>query len=343
MAARKSTDRSSDKSSDAVEQVLRLFTILHLVASRRDGQRIGRAQLARACECDIRTVIRAFILLREAQIPLDYDDVARTYTLPDKGWALTTSTLTASDVLALTLACSLLADETTPFAEQTRTALEKVTMGMPHALRQLLEQTKQALQISGGMARDYSRAPLRLLLTATARRQTVEMLYDSRNSGLTERRLVDPYRVDMRDGRYLDMQAWCHKDRRVKTFAVDRVLEARMIDRKFSVQPWDDSDEGVIGGIRDGAWIDVTVRFDSEVAPYARDRTWPFDATFTNEEDGGVILQGKVRGTAGIVRELLSWRRHAVVLGGPELRARMAEEVQAMAAHYDDPEKIEKS
>jgi predicted DNA-binding transcriptional regulator YafY len=341
MAARKSTDDSADKSSDALEQVLRLFTILHLVTSRRDGQRISRAHLARACECSTKTVSRAVKLLREAQIPIDYDEVTRTYKMLDKGWALTTSALSASDVLALTLACALQADETSPFADETRKALEKITLGMPPALCQLLEQTTQALQTSGGMARDYSRAPLRLLLAASAQRQTIEMLYDSRSSGRCERRLVDPYVVEMRDGRYWEMQAWCHKDERVKTFALDRVLEARTTGARFVVRPWERSSRGVVGGLRGGDWVELVVRFDAVVTPWAKDRQWPFDVEYTAEADGGVIMRGQVRGLEGIVRELLSWRRHAVVLGGPELRARMAEEVQAMAAHYADTEKIE--
>jgi len=92
---------AAQRSADAVEQVPRLSTILHLVASRRDGQRIGRQHLAQACECSVRTVGRAVRLLHEAKIPIDHDGAAQTYALPDKGWALTTTALTGSDVLAL--------------------------------------------------------------------------------------------------------------------------------------------------------------------------------------------------------------------------------------------------
>jgi predicted DNA-binding transcriptional regulator YafY len=333
----------ADSDTDPVARVLRLFTILQLVTSRRAGHPLGRPALADACECSIKSVGRAIGMLKAAHIPLEYDAKERAYTLPDKGWTLTTSALTASNVLALTLACSLQADESTPFAAETRIALEKITVGMPPALRQLLEQTAQTLRMSGSMARDYSRAPLELLLLASARRQTVEMLYDSRNSGRCDRRLVDPYLVEMRDGRYWEMQAWCHRDERVKTFALDRVMEARTNGARFEERPWDRSSRGVVGGWRDGAWIEVAVRFDATVAPWARDRKWPFEATLTDEPDGGLILRGQVRGLHGIVRELLTWRRHAVILGGPELRSRMAEEVRAMAALYADTERPEEA
>jgi predicted DNA-binding transcriptional regulator YafY len=330
------------KPSDPVERALRLFTILQLLAARRPGQRFGRADLALACECSVKTIGRELLILK-SHIPLDYDPVAKTYGLPDKGWALTTSALNGSDVLILALARSVLADDAGPLAAQLQTTLDKITVGLPPALRQLLTEAAQTVRATGGPARDYSHAPVALMQRAAARQETVEMLYDSRNSNTCERRLVDPYLVERRDGRYWEVHARCYRDGTVKTFALDRVLESRLTGQKFIRGEWDESSKGVFGGIRGEDWVALAVRFDATVAPYARDRTWPFDATLTEKADGSVVLTGQVRGVKGVVRELLTWRRHAVVLGGPELRAAMAEEVRAMAAHYADPENTEKT
>jgi predicted DNA-binding transcriptional regulator YafY len=147
---------------------------------------------------------------------------------------------------------------------------------------------------------------------------------------------VDPYRLDRRDGRYLEMQAWCHENRMVRTFALNRVLEARVTEETFAVREWNASDEGVVGGLRGGPLVGLEVCFDAVVAPFARERQWPFKATFEEGAGGSLILRGQVHGMDGIVRELLSWRHHVRVLGGPELRARMVEEVRALAALYPD-------
>ncbi|HZO89350.1 MAG TPA: WYL domain-containing protein [Chthonomonadaceae bacterium] len=324
--------------SDAAARAARLFQIVTLVASRRPGERIGREQLAEACECTIKTIQRDIRCLQEAQVPLEYDVLARTYTLPVRGWAYPVVKMTATDAMALAIARGLLVNTPSalPFASEIATALEKVTAGLTPALRALLEAASRALTEHGGTARDYSHAPVGRLLEAIALRQTVEMLYESRSSHTTERRAVDPYRLDRRDGRYFELQAWCHRRQQVRTFALDRISDVRLTGQVFTPHPWDESDEGVVSGLRGGALIPVEVRFDARVAAYARERRWGFTPTFENQEDGSVILRGVARGTDGILQELLAWKRFAQVLGGPELRAAMQQEIRAMVALYEE-------
>lgn len=329
-------DSMAAYSSDPVACVLRMFVILLRIAARRPDQRISRQSLADECECSVSTIKRAVNTLRAARIPLDYDPAQRTYRLDDMGWNLSLAALSGTQALTLDFALSLLANTQPPgpLACRARSAQTLLRAAVPAAHRHRLEQTDTLLHPAGGLARDYSHAPLDLLWDAARRQQTVQMLYDSRNSGRCEQRLADPYRIDQREGRYWEMQAWCHRDRRVKTFALDRIEQARLSGQTFVVQPWDNSDRGVMGGLRDKDWIALEVRFDAVVAPYARARAWPFEAQWEEQDDGSVILRGQVRGAEGVVRELLSWRRHAAVLGSPELRAHMAEEVEAMAALY---------
>lgn len=325
--------------SEALAQLARLFTILHLVSARRAGRPLGRTALANACQCSTKTIDRDLKLLEAAHVPVRYERQERAYTLPDKSAVTSLVTMTPTDALALALMRGLLAnpDSPLPFAAEMQTALDKATGLLAPPLQSLMDAAIAGLHEPGGAARDYGQAPVQKLLTAVAKRQTVEMLYASRSSGVTDRRAVDPYRLDRRDGRYLEMQAWCHRRREVRTFALDRVLDLRATGETFTRREWNDSDEGIVGGLRGGPRIAVEVRFDGVVAPFARERKWPFVATFEDAPEGSVVVRGEVQGLDGIVRELLTWRRHAVALGGPELRARMAEEVRAMSALYPDP------
>lgn len=324
--------------SDPTTRILRLFTILFRIAGRRPGQQISRRTLAETCECSIATIKRDLNVLRLAHVPLDYDPQQRSFAFPAVGWKLQVAALPRSDALALGLALSLLSGSAVPqsLTDQITTALAQVTSGLSPAIQEQMRQMGALVRQTGVMARDYSHVPLDLIMEAGRRQVTVQMLYDSRSSGACTQRFADPYRVDHRDGLYWEMQAWCHNDKRVKTFALDRIQQVRLTEDTFIVQPWDDSDKGVVGGLRDGGWIEVVVHFDPIVAPYARDRLWPFVTTFEALEDGSVILRGEVRGTEGIVRELLSWRSHATVLGGAPLRERMTAEVRAMAALYTE-------
>ncbi len=322
--------------SDAAVRAARLFKIVTLIASRRPGERIGREQLAQACDCTVKTIQRDIQCLLDAHIPLEYDTITRTYTLPSRGWVYPVVQMTATDAMALAIARGLLVNTPAlPFAAEIAVALEKVTAGLTPALRSLLEAASGGLADPGGTARDYSQAPAGRLLEAIATRQTVEMNYESRSSRTTERRAIDPYRLDRRDGRYFELQAWCHRRQQVRTFALDRITAVQLTGRTFTPQPWEESDEGVVSGLRGGALIPLEVRFEPVVAPYARERRWGFTATFEDQADGAVVMRGVVRGPDGIIQVLLAWKRFAKVLGGPELRAHIAEEARIIAALYD--------
>lgn len=324
--------------SDTPARAARLFKIVTLVASRRPGERLGREQLAEACECTSKTIQRDIQCLQDAHIPIEYDTVGRTYTLCDRGWTYPLVQMTATDAMALALARRYLTDSPSPlpFRKEIADALRKATSGLTPALRSLLESTSHGLSDRGGTARDYSRAPLGLLLESISAHETVEMTYDSRSSHTCERRIIDPYRLDRRDGRYFDLQAWCHRREEVRTFALDRISDVRKTGERFVPRTWDESDEGVVGGLRGGDPVSVEVRFHPQVTAYAKERRWGFRAEWEGREDGSLVMRGTVRGVEGIVRELLGWQRYVEVLGGPELRTRMAEEVRAMAALYEE-------
>jgi predicted DNA-binding transcriptional regulator YafY len=323
-------------SVEPVVQALRLFTILRLTAARRPGRRISKQVLAEACECSTKTIQRDLRLLEAAQIPIDYDPVEHSYYLPDKGWSAPLVSLTARDALALAFLRSQIVERAAqmPFASQIESALDKVMAGLSPQLRTVMETAAVAMHVPGGLARDYSHAPFGLVLQAIRGRLTLEILYESRRSGTRDWRRVDPYRIDQREGRYLEIQAWCHKNQAVLTFALDRLHDARLTQETFELRSWSDSDEGVVGGLRGGPWVEVVVRFDPVVAQYARDKNWPFKAQFEADANGSVTMTCRVQGVDGMLRELLSWRRHAEVLGGPEMRAAMVEEVEAMSALY---------
>jgi len=90
--------------SEALQQVARLFKIITLVRSQTRGRSLGRAELAQACECNIRTIQRDLQLLQEAGIPVEYDYRQKAYMIPEKGWIFPIAPMTVEDALALALA-----------------------------------------------------------------------------------------------------------------------------------------------------------------------------------------------------------------------------------------------
>lgn len=323
--------------SDALQRVARLFKIVTCLRSQTPGRPLGRQALADACECDKRTIQRDLQLLQEADIYIEYDPRTRTYTLPEKGWVFPVSALTAEDALALALARGLLQTSGLPQSAALLTTLDKVTGSLSPALAELMHEAAQVLQ-PGQLTRDYSRAPIPELLAAAQARQTVEVDYQSRSGQARFWRPIDPYLIAARAGQFWELHGWCPRNEEIRTFALDQVFGLRLIGSTFHLREaeWNAfaTSRGIVGGLRGGLPIPVEVVFLPPVAAYARDHHWPDGLTFQMHPGGTAQLTGTALGADGLVAELLRWRRFCRVDGGPELRARMAEEVQAMAALY---------
>lgn len=323
--------------SDALARVARLFKIITLVTSQTAGRSLGREQLAEACECSPRTIQRDTDLLQEAGIPLTYDAGQRAYVLPERGWTFPIAPLTSEDVLSLALLQEIIGMPGFPQPRELQATLRRLTAGIPSGLADLMREASQALRL-GSSTRDYSRAPIQGLIAAASARQTVEIDYLSRSGRGRSWRRVEPYVVDAREGRFWELHGWCPRNNAIRTFALDQVLEMRLTGETFVVREPDwtlfAGAQGIVGGVRSGLSVAIDVLFLPEVALYARDRHWPDGLVLTLQDDGTARLQGQVQGVAGIVPELLRWRRFCRVDGGPELRTKIIEELNAMADLY---------
>jgi len=322
--------------SNPMERAARIVTILNLVPEEPTGRRVGRQELADACECDVRTIQRTLVQMELYGLPIEYNAQHHTYLMVRKGMKLSALTLTITDILALAAARAILCSQSSPFRNEIDVALNKVTAGLSEDLAGLMESASIAFGEYGHTARDYSGVPMVALTKAITRRETIEMTYGSRTSNNTRRRKVDPYKIKGWEGGYLGLAAWCHERKEVRTFALDRIVDPKPTGEQFTIQPWDDNDEGVVHGLSGGPEIEVIAKFSSTVARSASEHRWRFKAEFVDGEDGSVTLHGSVRGTDGIIRELISWRSHVEVIGGAELRRAMREEVLNVARMYAD-------
>jgi predicted DNA-binding transcriptional regulator YafY len=329
-----------------ITRVTRLLKIIAHLRQRGPKEQIGRKLLAQEFGCDPRTIQRDVELLQVTMhLPLIYDRSSKTYTLQQAEEAPLSVSFTAEEALALALARGILTASGFPLKDAVLAALDKATVQLPVALQRDLAQVTETLQAAEvlqaePLARDYSQAPLAALVEAARSQQTLELHYQSRSSQQLTWRRVDPYEVALRNGQNWELHGWCHTRQAIRTFALDKILQVHPTSALFArhEQEWKAFQDvgAVLGGLRGEAPVTVQVIFDADVAAYALDRQWPKTLRLTVLPDGCVQMTGTAQGTQGLVVELLSWRRYALVKGGPELRAQMEAEVQAIAARYEE-------
>jgi predicted DNA-binding transcriptional regulator YafY len=327
--------RSQSVESDVLPRLTRLFKILTLLSSRSPQELIGRKELADACGASVRTVQRDLDLLTDGQMaPIEYDSSRRTYKIAVRGWTFPVASWTPEDALALTLARGRF-PSTLPHADLVNHALDKIAAQLSPRLRDLLQACSAVLQ-TPPEARDYSRAPITALMNAAMQRETVEVDYESRSSG-RGLRFLDPYAVEETPEGIWQVHGWCHRNRRILSFALDRIrsvsFTGAIFERRETEWKAFSHEAGVIGGLR-GEETPVELLFSAEAAHYVLRSTWPEGVIVTQQPDGSVRLVGAVSGTAGILPEILRWRRHCRVLGGEALRRAVVEEIEAMGRLY---------
>lgn len=319
---RSGTDRSG--------ALVRLFKIVTLLCG---GGRLNQRDFAEACQCSERQIRRDLNCLREVEVPFSYDH-EQGYVL-DPSWSPLRLTLNLPEALALLLARQAIVGRAEmPFAHSAQSAFTKIAALLPPSMRDQVE-AEQAVTYVGGGKRSYAAAPWGQILAAQHQRATLEMRYYTIGRDETTTRLVDPYFIVWLH-EYCHLIAYCHTRRKVLNFALDGIREVKRTGSEFAI-PKDfclaDYLRGAAGPVL-GKPVEVAVRFDAELARWARRRAWEFPHNLTDQPDGAVVLRGTVRGMDDIRKELLTWGRHACALEPEALRESLLTEARAIAELY---------
>jgi predicted DNA-binding transcriptional regulator YafY len=269
-----------------------------------------------------------------------YSVKRRSYLLTGKGWALVHSALTHEEATALALTHAVLVTLPGNAQEMLGGVLQKLTVGSTPKMYELLQEVGQVIFTPNASATKdtVGLALLAPLTDAAVRGVCVEIDYLTTRTQKRGWRVVDPYGLELYQGRRWHLHAWCHSNQEIRTFTLEAIQGFQLLEQTFERDQtaWEAfrGQEGVVGGLRMGASIPVTVRFDAEVATHVLRQPWPSGMIVQTEPEGSVLLTGTALGTEGILVELLRWRRHAKVLGGEELLTVFQEELDVMTALY---------
>ena len=167
----------------------------------------------------------------------------------------------------------------------------------------------------------------------TALLQRRRLLIDYHGRGRNERREreVSPQRlIHYRDNWYLD--AWCHVKRGLRSFAVDAVQAARVLDKPAIDVPDAELDAvlgagyGIFAG-RDVQW--ATLRFTPERARWVSAETWHPKQCGRFEADGHYRLELPYADPRELVMDILRHVPEVEVIGPAGLREAVAEKLRA--------------
>jgi predicted DNA-binding transcriptional regulator YafY len=176
-------------------------------------------------------------------------------------------------------------------------------------------------------ARRMKLEQVELVATALLRRKRLHMSYFSRGRGQETDRDVSPQRlVHYRDNWYLD--AWCHRTDSLRTFALDCIRAAGILDEKASAVPEKQLNEvlaegyGIFSGRPTAT---AKIRFSPARARWVSSEEWHPGQMGHYEPDGSWVLEVPYSDDRELLMDILRHAPEVEVLAPPELKQRLKE------------------
>lgn len=228
--------------------------------------------------------------------------------------------------------------------------LEHVQPGLlEHQLAPLKNQIGRLLeaQHSGGdqighrirILRAAPRSPgdhFQTVASAVAQRRRIGIAYYKRGDAQQSERELSPQRLlHYRDNWYLE--AWCHLRDDLRTFALDSIRRARMLEKAASEIPeaqLRDFSNGAYGIFAGDGEQTATLLFQPERARWVSAERWHPKQQSRWLEDGRYELKIPYSQTPELVMDILKYGPDVEVTGPEALRREVAERLQLASAGY---------
>lgn len=317
---------------------MRLVRLIELLQAGK-----GYSVDALAVECGVsrRTVFRDLDVLREAGVPLVFDEDLRVYQIP--GWRMLPPTsFTPDEALALiVLGHELGNGRGVPLMKAARRAVMKLESSLPQRVRDYLRQVAPGVRIAMGPTNTLEGTDriYEQLVQALGERRAVRVHYDS----LTEWQMIvtrlAPYQLLFsRRSWYVIGRSSLHRE--VRTFNLGRIRKLEPLDDRYQI-PHKFSLDGYLRNAwhlipEKGPDSQVVIRFSPQVAQNVAEVVWHKTQQVFRQPDGSIDYHVTVSGLGEITWWVLGYGDQAEVLAPPALRQRVAAHARRLAERYRD-------
>lgn len=208
----------------------RALAVLELLQTHR---RISGADIARRLGVDVRTVRRYIAMLEEIGIPITAERGRHGAYLLVPGFKLPPMMFNEDEALALSLgllaARNLGLSEASTAVASAQAKLERV---MPATLQSRVRAVSEVVLLDLSRASAAGASDQLFTLSSAAQQfRRVHMAYRAANGVFSEREL-DPYGLALREGLWY-VVGHCHLRGGLRSFRLDRMQSARMLDAHF--------------------------------------------------------------------------------------------------------------
>jgi predicted DNA-binding transcriptional regulator YafY len=305
-------------------QLLRQWRLLRTLEGARRGLTAAELRDTIESECSPRTVYRDLELLLEIGFPITND--AGKWRFLESGEGSWVVPVNPTEVMALMLTEDLLAPAEGSWVAEPLVRLRARLSAMmtPTSRRYCAELRRSNIATVFGAGRyGAKRAEIEAIHEAVEKQQRLRIRYRSPGKDAETRR-IDPYCTWFASGR-MYLVAFCHTAEDIRTFAVQRVATAEVLDESFDPDPTFDpaafTRKGF--GVFHGPSYRVIVDFYQRVAHLVRERRYHASQE-VSDRGKGVRLTMEAAGLPEIAAWVAGFGGDARPVAPPQLVAEVA-------------------
>src|SRR5689334_12313853 len=287
------------------------------------------------------SVKRDILYMRDRfNAPIEYDRDANGYRFgaPRTGprYELPGLWFNASEVLALLTTLRLLGDVQAGMLESQVEPLRERLRAILGSGDHSWEEVEKRIRIFQVERRAGDPKHFSTIAAAVLKRAKLWIRHYNRKKDEETVRDVSPQRlVHYRDNWYLD--GWCHLRNDLRSFAVDAIRDARLLETRAKEIAAKELDEhlGAGYGIFAGLKVEwATLRFTPAASRWVSAQTWHPEQRVRVEKDGSYFLELPYSETPELVMEILKFGPDVEVLAPDSLRSRVSEALREAAKRY---------
>lgn len=316
----------------------RIFHLHKILASRRTA--IPLEDLMAKLECSKSTLHRTINALKDylnAPVIFDANAGGYRYATEQQGEAYELPGLwfTPGELQALAVMQRLLKDAGGGLLEEHLGALAQRLNRLTKHQRLNLGEAAARLRFPSIGARPAGKA-FEAVATATLQRKKIWMEYHARSDDKRSERTISPQRIaHYRETWYLD--AWDEARNALRSFSVDRVLRATVLDERAFDVPEEELDEhfasayGIFGGRADRI---ATLRFTPERARWVADEKWHPKQEGKWLPDGRYELRIPYQNARELTMDIMRHGPNVEVVTPKDLRTDVKEQLRRASEQY---------
>lgn len=307
----------------------RLLLLEHRLYQNPQG--LTFQEMADLFKVSVRTARRYVNILESIGVPIWESKGGR------RGWAregnvLPPIHLTLSEAMTIFLASRLLLSYSNAYNPSIEGTFTKLNSVVPEPIRDQIRNTiawMKRQKIDEHFVRIFD-----TLSRAWLQRRRVMIKYRTLGQEVPLERTVEPYFIQpaaLEHANYL--LAYCHLKKSVRTFKIERIEEAKLLDEKYDIPADFDANEylGSSWGITAyGEAETIRLKFSPEIARIAQETLWHPSQITQMRPDGSAIVTMNLPITVELESFILGWGEKVEVLEPEKLRRRILETARAI-------------